>query len=168
MALFWSKTSREIVGTTADVLFYVLPPCFTLSIQMPVRERLRNILLKVSGDGEVSSTIVAHSQGTVVAHDVLKSGQLNVTNFVAGGSPLGALYARFLSIKPGGLRGGPWFNCFRLSDFIGGPIGSPEISDVTIRGGYRKMHFDYFGEPEFMRFVLINSGGNVRQPTMDA
>lgn len=126
----------------ADVLFYVRPedghPASTRTV---CRDRFRRALDFACQDLNGSVVVLAHSQGSVIAADVLAETQLPVTLFTVG-SPVSALYARFLEspsvlVKAAGssaLRGS-WANSYREGDYIGGPISLPQVENVGLGPG---------------------------------
>jgi len=136
---------RAGLNVVADVLLYVLRPDFKLSVQGRSRERLTTLLDVLSAHySNCYLVVAAHSQGTVIARDVIGSGRQPVNCLVTAGSPLASLYERFLGLAVLPLKDSKWVNYYRLSDYVGGPISCTGINDQILRGDYPNAHFQYF------------------------
>jgi hypothetical protein len=119
----------DVVG---DVLFYVQPdPNHPAAIGALCRGRLAAALRYARATGGDNLVVLAHSQGTVIATDVLRElpqeegADWGGLGFVTLGSPLDALYARFLGEEKtmteiSSIR--QWRNGYRNGDVIAGPI----------------------------------------------
>lgn len=137
----------DILG---DVVFYLLPARHPLSINVEVRKRFEIALDHVlSKNAQQDITIVAHSQGSVIAADVLaQSKYRSVTiHFVTFGSPIDTLYKTFLEEIIGqGLQKDRtrvmWRNCYRTGDYVGGPIKRAENVPIGCGG-----HMNYWSDP---------------------
>ena len=146
---------RVGLNVIADVLLYILPSGFPFSIQIRARNRLNALLahLQTQHPGAKIS-LLAHSQGTVIARDVLSPNHKRVTRFVTAGSPLGSLYGRFLGRQVNNINDCEWQNVYRASDYIAGPLNHKKISDVPLKGSYRAGHIHYFDEAEVIHRTL--------------
>jgi hypothetical protein len=133
---------QTVTNIVADVLCYVLPQAFPLSIAKAAKERVETLLRNIN----LADTIVlAHSQGSVVAHAVLSKMKANGPLLITAGSPLWSLYRRFLNVMPWSLEGiSKWINVYRLSDFVGGEVTIPGVDNYIIDSNYELTHFGYF------------------------
>ncbi len=116
-----------LLDVLADVVFYITDERLALSSFKVCNERLCK-LYNHARRTYASIEVVAHSQGSVIAYNVLPADQKLITV----GSPLGTLYERYL-----GLRLTPrteWRNLYRSGDYIGGPVGIIAV-DVNIGAG---------------------------------
>lgn len=131
----------------ADVLLYILPADFPFSTQVRTTHRLGALLSYLRAQHpDKSISLVAHSQGTVIARDVLRV--MPLPRFVTAGSPLASLYDRFLGEPVASIDGCKWTNVYRPSDYIAGPLGQKAIKDIEVRTNYRANHIHYFDDPE--------------------
>src|SRR5262249_36252044 len=136
-------------NVAADVLLYILPSQFPFSVRETSRRRLMTFLQYLrTNNPERAIAVVAHSQGTVVARDVLRSQPL--PRFVTAGSPLASLYGRFLGERVEGIPGCHWVNIYRLSDYIAGPLMQEDIKDVRVTTNYSDNHIHYFDNREMI------------------
>jgi hypothetical protein len=147
---------RIILSTAVDVLYYILPGEFMLSIGKDSRDRLSKLLLYLEERQDPAVALIAHSQGSVVAYDVLQLQADKLAHkpkLITVGSPLGSLYSRFLDyhIKP---LGTDWNNFYRTSDYIGGKIGSKVVMEKVIDENYKSAHFGYFTDPTVIESAL--------------
>jgi hypothetical protein len=142
----------DVVG---DVLFYLVPgegePGESkLSTRAAVLDRIEALLATLSAaDSKYHRIVVlAHSQGSVAAAETLgrsvyrDQGNLELLTV---GSPLSALYRRFLGWCPGepGFPPTRWKNRYRWGDYIGGSI--PNVDDRPIGSGG---HTNYWQDSE--------------------
>jgi hypothetical protein len=140
---------RVGLNVIADVLLYILPVGFPFSIQREARCRLKLLLDELKDRENIS--VLAHSQGTVIARDVIES--TNVTQFVTAGSPLGSLYGRFLGWPVAALGRCRWVNMYRNSDYIAGPLKRENIEDQIIKTDYRFNHIHYFDHADMILYA---------------
>jgi hypothetical protein len=146
---------RAVLNVAADVLLYILPPVFPLSLQSKSRERFRALLTYLRArHPNTPISVIAHSQGTVITSDVLGEDNWRITRLVTVGSPLSSLYRRFLGHCLGVLPRCEWINIYRLSDYIAGPISNLSIKDRILPTQYRAAHFRYFENGEVIKTTL--------------
>jgi hypothetical protein len=147
---------RIILDTIGDVLLYIDPEG-RLSRQR-VREgsqkRLRDALRIVyEENGHKDVVLVAHSQGSAIAADVLSARESSGgIRLVTMGSPISSLYWRFIGAESVSSPCVPWLNIFRTGDYIAGGIGietewspSTGVDDQVIGAG---RHSGYFEDPK--------------------
>ena len=113
-----------VTGIVVDVLFYVadVKPLWTAEV---LRNRFRTALAyAIVHSAPVA--VVAHSQGSVIAVDVIGEGSIIPSYLFTAGSPIHSLYTRFLGSTPR-TRAHPksfrvpirWTNFTRRADYIG-------------------------------------------------
>jgi hypothetical protein len=135
---------RDGMNVAADVLLYVLPPDFKLSLAARARDRFGYLFGHFyHAQSSARLCVLAHSQGAVVAYDVLSSSGCDNIGLLTAGSPLGSLYERFLGYPVERIPGIRWTNIYRESDYVGGPIKYADI-DEPLRRSYPSAHFYYF------------------------
>jgi hypothetical protein len=145
---------RAGLNVAADVLLYILPPEFPFSLQKKSRERFRALLTHMQAQhGNTDIAVLAHSQGTVIAYDVLCRESLHIKRLITVGSPLGSLYRRFLGRSIGALVSIEWINIYRFSDYIAGPISNGTSRDHILTTNYRFAHFKYFEDGAVIKYV---------------
>lgn len=107
-----------------DVVFYIQPnEKHPAAIGEICRSRLR-AALRYAQLRQADVTVLAHSQGSVIAADLRASRELGAP-LVTIGCPLGSLYGRFLDRIPESEAGqdlGVWCNAYRDGDVIAGPV----------------------------------------------
>lgn len=177
--------SRGVLHIVRDIVDHQYAPRFTLSRYLlpgaghtdfahPRRERIErrlDTLLKelVAKERYDRLVFVAHSQGTVILHDYLRSGRgdaaiasAKAIDVLTLGSPLSHIYqyyfARFEqeSTGPGAInpRITSWTNLWRVDDPIGHRVtlnASPFIRNVSLRPGG---HVDYWKDPVVQSAIL--------------
>jgi hypothetical protein len=145
---------RVILDTVGDVLLYVDPEGRLDAGR--VRERSQQRLLDVldhlvETDKNRAVVLLAHSQGTAIAADVLARKPRENVCLVSMGSPISSLYWRFLGAEALAAPVIPWLNLFRTGDYIAGGSGlrSPwaPTSHATDRNLGAGRHSDYFEDP---------------------
>jgi len=139
---------------TGDVLFYLQPSAtHPAAVGQQCRARLEAALDYAKNTYGRTPVIVAHSQGTVIAADVLSQRGFDCP-LITLGSPIESLYARFLGVFPGGRSLSTdihWINGYRTGDFIAGPIVNKATKNELIgKGG----HFNYFSETVLAKYLL--------------
>jgi hypothetical protein len=118
----------------ADVAFYITDPTVSFSSVKLCNGRLALILEYVTSRYEWVR-IVAHSQGTVIAQQVLlEHSDDRPIALTTMGSPLATLYEKYLGWKIKSLP--TWENLFRWGDYIGGPVGLPNVDRSIGPGGH--------------------------------
>jgi hypothetical protein len=147
-----SRHGAIVLRVTGDVAFYVADAGSALSIRAEAQARVKELLLHLLkaylGD-EVA--VVGHSQGSVIAYDVLRglatAGELpkGRLRLVTMGSPLEALYEDFLGrpLTPFGSDTVAWVNLYRSGDYIGGPINQAGVENIPLGSGG---HLNYWVE----------------------
>jgi len=115
-----------LLDVLSDIVFYITDRKSGLSSFDVCNSRL-SLLLKSAEVTYDWVHVVAHSQGSVIAHTTLAGLKSSLpTALTTMGSPLGPLYGRYLAwpiTRP--LE--DWQNLFRSGDYIGGPIGMPDV-----------------------------------------
>lgn len=166
---FFAGPLTLVLDILGDVAFDVLPETHELSVREEVRERLRCAIDFVGRDsGDL--TILAHSQGSVVAADVLEADEVQDIRLLTAGSPIDSLYRRFLGAHVGkslrtsvGANG--WLNVRRPDDYVAGEIEgvADEVLETEMSG-----HLDYWKEPlverAFARLSRPEEGSSERTP----
>jgi hypothetical protein len=118
------------------------------------QKRLRDALRIVCEEnGHKNVVLVAHSQGSAIAADVLSASESSGgVRLVTIGSPVSSLYWRFIGAESVSLPCVPWLNIFRTGDYIAGGTGiktewspSPGVDDKVIGAG---RHSRYFEDPK--------------------
>jgi pimeloyl-ACP methyl ester carboxylesterase len=147
----------------ADVLLY-LDRSGPAATGDEARARLARLLDHLAGAGATEVTVLAHSQGARIAVDALASrpraggrGEADAAKppprLVTVGAPLDTLYARFLHLASPPPAGAEWWNFYRPSDFVGGPIAcGPRNApgEQFLARHYRRSHFAYWGDAEVL------------------
>jgi hypothetical protein len=148
---------RVGLNIAADVLLYILPERFPFSLRARSQDRFRGLFEHMQRQHPSSDLVVlAHSQGTVIARDVLRAVSDPPIGLVTVGSPLAPLYRRFLDIPVTALSSCRWTNIYRLSDYVGGPIRVEGIVDSELAADYRAAHFLYFQDGTVIDAALDN------------
>jgi hypothetical protein len=157
-----------VADVVIDVIFYVTPHA-GLNTASVLRRRLHKVIGWVRRENsERPITLVAHSQGSVIAVDVIgrpKQFPLGDTEIrlITMGSPIAALHERFLCSSPESRASddmqsfvvpGDWRNAWREGDYIGGPMPRwTHVVDVRLGPGG---HTGYWGDSKFWCKVLGN------------
>ena len=178
------KASRGVLHIVRDLVDHQYTPEFTLSgFMLPKRQRFRDryprreriqkrfdALMELIDKGDYQRLIlVAHSQGTVILHDYLRSNRDDKTlkktkriDIVTLGSPLGHFYQHYFpsyeSITMSAERLNPrlqsWLNLYRIDDPIGAKVevvsGNFIVNKALPAGG----HIDYWKEPQVCSAIL--------------
>jgi hypothetical protein len=110
-----------LLDVLADVVFYITDNQNRLSSRAACNKRFQ-LLFSYAQTRYGWIHVVAHSQGSVIAHQTLSELDIKVpTALTTFGSPLGTLYKRYLQW---GVSSRPnWLNLYRSGDYIGGAIG---------------------------------------------
>ena len=137
-----------VLGIVGDVVFYLLPPHRSAAgIGDVCRLRFTAVLDYSLRLGDPVA-VLAHSQGSRIATDVLARSQ-SAVSLITLGSPIGALYSRFLGHEPPSQPSGTlWLNSFREGDYIGGPISTAHNSLFGVGG-----HTGYWADPKIGSLV---------------
>jgi hypothetical protein len=123
-----------VAGIVVDILFYIVP-MKDLSTAAVLRGRLNAVLDHMLSKG-VPVVVAAHSQGTVIAVDVIGRRAGHAVMLITAGSPVASLYERFLGSTPetrAEVDGDPfrkplpWINFWREGDYIGA-VQKPEAA----------------------------------------
>jgi hypothetical protein len=138
----------QVLDVLGDVGYYLMPPGEQgISSRVACRERLSQLLLFLDRGRCDRIHVVAHSQGAIIALDVLQSTSLHhPLALTTAGSPAGTLYRDLLDwpLEVPGNTPADWCNLFRQGDPIGGPVDSTGVDDVELPGCH---HTDYWPEP---------------------
>lgn len=149
---------RDALDRVADVLFYLLPTWSRMSTAELTKSRLRKCIEFAQHDSNAVPTVLAYSQGSRIAVDLIKDMPETTFNLVTIGSPVGVLHGAILGLPEDGLDGRHtnvrWTNFYRDSDFIGGPVNNGIVKNRLIESGFSKSHFDYYLEPALLEFLL--------------
>jgi pimeloyl-ACP methyl ester carboxylesterase len=148
---------RAAMDVAGDVVFYLAPAGSGLSTKALLQRRFWSCLAAVSETFRGQPlTVLAHSQGSVLAVECLSDQRWGVDRLVTMGSPITTLYDEFLglSIPSGGspaLVGIEWTNLYRTGDFLGGRIeGHKSIANVRIGPGG---HTNYWSDRRIAPFL---------------
>jgi hypothetical protein len=146
-------------GIAVDVLFYVART-ESLSTAAVLRKRFRLALDYATAQGS-PIIVAAHSQGTVIAVDVIGGDAPDSRlYFVTAGSPLQTLYEQFLGSTPETLAATAqqsfrqptrWINFFCDGDYIGGGQKRAGVSEKNLGAGG---HTGYWKIPALWHIVL--------------
>jgi hypothetical protein len=135
-----------------DVAFHVVPETSRLSIVAKTTARLRAILQHVPRPGS-HVTLLAHSQGSIVALETIKGGNCPV-DLVTVGAPVDSLYKRFLGYAAPHAAVFSWTNLWRTGDYIGGAISELNGDDIcTGPGG----HTGYWSDQRVWQQLLSSA-----------
>jgi hypothetical protein len=150
-----------LLQVLGDVVLYLLP-AEGLSARDRCRGRLSQLLVHLFAQPGIGKVIiVAHSQGSVIAVDVLATLPPSPmpVHLVTIGSPLESLYMGLLGWTiPDPRAGGlvkTWYNLYRPGDYIGGPIhaikldNAPPLLQENGTGG----HIYYFRDPLLLKYL---------------
>jgi len=152
---------RTLLDVVGDVMLY-LDGDGHLSrenIRIATRNRFRKALLLATQEAQGKPVvIIAHSQGTVIAADVLSEGDWANVWFVSLGSPIGSLYWRFMGENTVARPKYPWLNLYRDGDYIAGGKGFGDHREVSAVFHEESLgpgrHGDYFEDPEVWSRVI--------------
>lgn len=178
------RASRGVLHIMRDLVDHQYTPEFTLSnFMLPKGKRFRNrhprreriqrrfdSLMELIDKGNYQQLIlVAHSQGTVILHDYLRSNRDDKTlkktqriDIVTMGSPLAHFYQHYfpsyelITMSPNQLnpRLELWTNLYRIDDPIGARVdavtGGFIVNKALPAGG----HIDYWKEPLVCDVIL--------------
>ena len=152
---------RNVLDVVGDAMLYLdgKGHLGRENIKMATRNRFRNsLLLTIEETPGRPVVVAAHSQGTVIAADVLAEKHWPNVCFVSLGSPIGSLYRRFLGENSVATPECPWLNMFRDGDYISGGrgltsggSGSPLCHDVPLGDG---RHGGYFENRDVWKQIL--------------
>ena len=134
-----------------------------------INQRLHELVSRlIAPQGYDEVVFLAHSQGTVIVYDYLRSNQAGIidkpVHVLTAGSPLGALYAYYFNeydrvaevmdkLKPSVVS---WNNLYRLDDPIAGPIGQKG------RPFWNRHSEQPTALPHFLRNTQLPPGGHLR------
>ena len=138
-----------VTGTVVDVLFYMVSS-HELSTADNLRCRLSRVIEYARSRTGAPVVVAAHSQGSVVAVDVIGRARANnaptATCLITAGSPVDALYQRFLGSSPEDraaaedlafARPCTGMNFSREGDYIGAGQRRPGVKEINSgRGGH--------------------------------
>ncbi len=161
--LFLLIPVRHVLDAVGDIVFYVTPTGGTsarskLSGRLLVRRRFRKALNHVIERRKPGEKIVilAHSQGTVVAAEVLARVARNLpprdVTLLTVGSPICTYYEHFLGWDFPFAGDWWWWNYYRTADYIGGQVeltGAGIANATPTPGG----HLGYWSDPRTVEAV---------------
>ena len=138
-----------VTGIVVDVLFYMVSSQ-ELSTAENLRHRLSRVIEYARSRTGAPVVVAAHSQGSVVAVDVIGRARANnaptATCLITAGSPVDALYERFLGSSPEDRAAAEdlafaapvhWINFSREGDYIGAGQRRPGVKEINLgRGGH--------------------------------
>jgi hypothetical protein len=148
---------RVGLEVAADVLFYLLPARFSLATGRDARQRLEILLEHLSASGKPPAVVLAHSQGSKIALDVSNAAKHPPARFISVGSPINALYAKFLNIRGQATSAiVDWCNMYRWSDFVAGEVPLSGVQNVVVEHNFAQGHFGYWTEPLVTKALAAN------------
>lgn len=148
---------RRAAAVVADVVLW-LAPGDQLGYRRRARARMNALLRTLAPDFDVQ--ILAYSQGSVIAADALSNLPPGMAvDLLTAGSPHDSLYGRFLDmvVRRRPASAASWRNFYRLSDYVGGPVGAAD-DNIVVAQDYAMNHFNYFREPAIVRVVGRRGG----------
>lgn len=158
--LYFVGPFRYVLDTVGDVLLYTDPNGHlgSTNVRKGSQSRLSDALDHLLDDGIKRPLVVlAHSQGTAIAADVLAQKNCDQTLFVSMGSPISSLYWRFIGTHAVTPPQCAWLNLFRTGDYIAGGKGisaswapASNVKDQPLDTGY---HSHYFKDPLVWRYI---------------
>ena len=161
LALVFSPIAT-ILDAMGDVGLYVIAPSKNnsnpkdqIGTRVQCQERLSQLLDYVIDTNSYESIcLIGHSQGSVIAYDVLKARKQNDRlSLITMGSPISTLYKRYLD-WPADPIDVDWTNRYRHGDYIGGEITITKIHDAPLKklGGLGG-HTFYWSEEEIAKLL---------------
>ena len=146
-----------LVDILGDITFYLLPSNTVLGISKETKERLRSVLEAVHEQTPDNTiVVVSHSQGSVIAIDLLGETPELECRLITLGSPIESLYSRFLFSTPNTRNDNfcspnKWVNIYRGDDYVAGPIESWKVRNIEMENGG---HTGYWRESYVAREVI--------------
>jgi hypothetical protein len=123
-----------LLDVLADVVFYITDRELRFSSFEVCNKRLA-LILQYAQSHYAWIHVVAHSQGSMIAHRVLSEPVSNVPiALTTVGCPLRTLYERYLGWPITLLS--HWRNLFRSGDYVGGPVNLVGIDENIGPGGH--------------------------------
>jgi hypothetical protein len=153
-----------ILDILGDVAFYLLPGYHHLSVRTKVQSRLRTCIEGVTGQiGDL--TIIAHSQGSAIAADVLEEIDRTSVRLLTVGSPIDSLYRRFLGVEVGtklrtSLGQDRWLNRRREDDYVAGNITG--VDNDLLTNPLNNGHLNYWEENLLGNIVTTQNANDSR------
>jgi hypothetical protein len=148
-----------VTGIIVDVLFYIADVA-PIGTAETLRARFRTALEHAARQG-APVVVAGHSQGSVIAIDVVGQASASAPELVVtAGSPLDALYQRFLGstpetrlTSPPSFRApSPWVNFSRRGDYIGATQNRAGVEEIDLGAGG---HTGYWQEAQLWDAVLV-------------
>ncbi|MCA8968164.1 MAG: hypothetical protein KDC95_00220 [Planctomycetes bacterium] len=146
-----------------DVLFYV-DPRDEISTASRLQRRVQPAIEYAKTRGDAPVLVAGHSQGSVIALDVLgqdvKDDGNDGTFLITAGSPIHSLYESFLGSSPGGRAKNRraqfrtptrWINLVRNGDYVGGEQNKSNVIEENLGVGG---HTGYWKNPNLWDRVL--------------
>lgn len=132
--------ARPVLDVLIDAGFYVISPeAGGPSIRRAGHERLARLLEFLDRGRYDRMHVIAHSQGSLVALDLLQGIRLRHPLVLTTlGSPAGGLYRDTLEwpLDPAALAASEWCNLYHVDDPVGGPVGLDGVDAVLPPGGH--------------------------------
>jgi hypothetical protein len=161
--LFWAFPKlRGALDIVADVLFYLLPAWSPMSTAAITKSRLERCIELARSETDSDPIVLAYSQGSRIAVDLIREMQNPPTNLVTIGCPVGVLHGSFLGMpvdlldeRTPNLR---WTNFYRDSDFIGGPVLAEAVKNRRVEKNFRQSHYNYYEEPDVVQSLIGRTG----------
>lgn len=145
------------LDVAGDVMFYLQPNLeHPASIRKPCHSALAVAIdhARVAANADDDIVVLAHSQGSVIAAQVLAD-QPSPVSLVTIGSPLQSLYVRFLGRAVPDAGVSVWVNGFREGDYLAGPI---ELTSVKNRCMGPGQHTGYWTDPGLNDLLAMATG----------
>ena len=148
-----------VTGIIVDVLFYIADVA-PIGTAETLRARFRTALEHAARQG-APVVVAGHSQGSVIAVDVVGQSPASAPELVVtAGSPLDALYQRFLgstpetrlASSPAFRAPSPWINFSRQGDYIGAAQNRAGVEEIDLGAGG---HTGYWKDARLWDAVLV-------------
>ena len=162
---------RVVLDTVCDVVLYADPQgrLGGDEIRKGTQNRLRDALSLLSGTDNRAVVVVAHSQGSAIAADVLSARHFeDGIRLVTAGSPISSLYWRFIGESSIAAPSVQSLNVFRSGDYISGGVGiratwaaPSDVLDDSLGPG---RHTEYFEDPKLWAAVAVWLAANPKLP----
>jgi len=136
-----------LLDVLSDVVFYITDRKLRFS-SFDACNRRFSLLFEHAQSRYAWVRVVAHSQGSVIAHTTIAHVAVTVpTSLTTIGSPLGTLYGKYLDWVVTPRKG--WRNLYRSGDYIGGPVDVPGVNEDIGPGG----HTNYWSDVRLLPWL---------------
>lgn len=139
---------RSLPGLSTWSIGRLLRDVYVYITDKTIQQKIDGVVEAALGPGP--TLVVSHSLGTVVAYNVLRKKQWNVSGLITLGSPLGIRAIRQRLEPPSVIRPavGPWTNLYDEQDIVAlNPLNTahfaifdPSIMDVQVDNGSENHH----------------------------